>query len=70
MPRNPGTITRAPVLTLRAQEEGLTLCKAVAGLNAQSKGRRLGIFEEPKGAQEDKERKVRQPEETSSVQGA
>jgi hypothetical protein len=49
-------INRAPVMTLWAvvvaerldhdQEAALTLGKAVAGLNAQSKGRRLGIFEE------------------------
>ncbi len=47
-------INRAPVLTLWAtvvaerlgfnQSEALTLGKAVAGLTAQSKGRRLGIF--------------------------
>ena len=47
-------INRAPVLTLWAavvaerlgfdNEEALTLGRAVAGLNAQSKGRRLGIF--------------------------
>ena len=47
-------INRAPVLTLWAtvvaerlgysRDEALTLGKAVAGLNAQSKGRRLGIF--------------------------
>ena len=47
-------INRAPVLTLWAtivaeamgfgQDEALTLGKAVAGLNAQSKGQRLGIF--------------------------
>jgi len=59
-------INRAPVLTLWAtivaeklgfdSEEALTLGKAVAGLNAQSKGRRLGIFhpskEEPVRARE------------------
>lgn len=49
---------RAPVLTLWAavvaerlghdQDAALGLGKAVAGLNAQSKGRRLGIFEEAK----------------------
>jgi hypothetical protein len=49
------TINRAPVLTLwaavvaerlgYAREEALTLGKAVAGLNAQSKGRSLGLFE-------------------------
>src|SRR5205823_5952009 len=47
-------INRAPVLTLWAavvaerlgfdRKEGLSLGKAVAGLTAQSKGRRLGIF--------------------------
>jgi hypothetical protein len=71
------TINRAPVLTLWAvivaqqlgydQEAALTLGKAVAGLNAQSKGRRLGIFEEPKDAQEDKEPQAQQPGETSTV---
>jgi hypothetical protein len=59
MARNTVTVNRAPVLTLWAAvvaermgyawEEALTLGKAVAGLTAQSKGRRLGIFEEPKG---------------------
>jgi hypothetical protein len=49
-------VNRAPVLTLWAaivaerlghpRATALTLGKAVAGLNAQSKGRRLGIFEE------------------------
>ena len=49
-------INRAPVLTLWAavvaerlgndRDTALTLGKAVAGLNAQSKGRRLGIFKE------------------------
>jgi hypothetical protein len=51
-------INRAPVLTLWAAvvaerlghspDEALTLGKAVAGLNAQSKGRHLGIFHEVK----------------------
>ena len=50
---------RAPVLTLWAAvvaerlgyawDAALTLGKAVAGLNAQSKGRMLGIFGAPKG---------------------
>ncbi len=50
-------VNRAPVLTLWASVVAerlghphattLTLGKAVAGLNAQSKGRRLGIYEEP-----------------------
>jgi hypothetical protein len=70
-------INRAPVLTLWARvvaeqlgydhETALTLGKAVAGLNAQSKGRRLGIFEEPKDAQEDKEQKAQQPGEQFMV---
>jgi hypothetical protein len=59
-------INRAPVLTLWAavvaerlgfdRKEALSLGRAVAGLNAQSKGRRLGVFEphgeEPKKARE------------------
>ncbi|MHC5058184.1 MAG: hypothetical protein ACYTKD_26290 [Planctomycetota bacterium] len=52
------SINRAPVLTLWGavvaerlgfdRDAALTLGKAVAGLNAQSKGRRLGIFGTPK----------------------
>jgi hypothetical protein len=71
------TSNRAPVLTLWAavvaerlgydRDAALTLGKAVAGLNAQSKGRRLGIFEEPTDAEEDKEPKGRQPVEASMV---
>src|SRR4051794_16137780 len=48
------SINRAPVLTLWAtvvaerlgfrEDEALTMGKALAGLNAQAKGRRLGIF--------------------------
>jgi hypothetical protein len=54
MTREVVSVNRAPVLTLWAavvaerlgydHEAALTLGKAVAGLNAQSKGRRLGIF--------------------------
>jgi hypothetical protein len=63
-------INRAPVLTLWAKVvserlgydtgEALSLAKAVAGLNAQSKGRRLGIYGEPKeiGEAGSKERKA------------
>lgn len=50
-------INRAPVLTLwsvivaerlgYSHDESLSLGKAVAGLNAQSKGRRLGIYNKP-----------------------
>ena len=61
-------INRAPVLTLWAvvvaerlgydRDAALTLGKAVAGLNAQSKGRSLGIFKpSEKRAEKEKERK-------------
>jgi hypothetical protein len=60
-------INRAPVLTLWAavvaerlgydQETALTLGKAVAGLNAQSKGRKLGIYEEKTEEEKREERK-------------
>jgi hypothetical protein len=54
MPSKIITVNRAPVLTLWAavvaerlgfaRDEALSLGKALAGLNAQAKGRRLGIF--------------------------
>lgn len=57
-------INRAPVLTLWAaivaerlgydKKESLTFGKAVAGLNAQSKGRHLGIYKEK--AEEEKKK--------------
>lgn len=59
MPAQTVMINRAPVLTLWAavvaeqlgyeHNTALTLGKCVAGLNAQSKGRMLGIFGERKG---------------------
>ena len=62
-------INRAPVLTLWAavvaerlgydEETALTLGKAVAGLNAQSKGKKLGIYEE-KTEEEKKEDKKKE----------
>ena len=62
------SINRAPVLTLWAalvaerlgfdHDEALTLGKAVAGLNAQAKGRRLGIFK----PHEEKVHKAREKE--------
>ncbi|MBD3160994.1 MAG: hypothetical protein GF346_02405 [Candidatus Eisenbacteria bacterium] len=62
------TVNRAPVLTLWGSvvaerlghdtEAALTLGKALAGLNAQAKGRRLGIFKERK-AEDGKEAKRR-----------
>src|SRR5512134_1700010 len=58
-------INRAPVLTLWAvivaerlgydKKEALTFGKAVAGLNAQSKGKRLGIYEEKREEERAKE---------------
>ena len=61
-------INRAPVLTLWAavvaqrlgfaEDEALSLGKAVAGLNAQSKGRRLGIFK----PHEERAKKAREKE--------
>ena len=63
-------INRAPVLTLWAtvvaerlgydKETALTLGKAVAGLNAQSKGRRLGIYEEKSEEEKKKEGKKKE----------
>lgn len=60
-------INRAPVLTLWAavvaerlgydKDEALTFGKAVAGLNAQSKGRRLGIYEQKTEEGQSKEKK-------------
>src|SRR5438270_238676 len=60
------SINRAPVLTLWAavvaqrlgfdEDEALTLGKALAGLNAQAKGRRLGIFK----PHEEKAKKARE----------
>ena len=65
-------INRAPVLTLWAtivaerlgydHDTALTLGKAVAGLNAQSKGRRLGLFEEAKRSDDQSESKAQRPE--------
>jgi hypothetical protein len=67
MPNKKIKINRAPVLTLWAavvaerlgydEKTALTLGKAVAGLNAQSKGRRLGIYEEK--SEEEKEEQAR-----------
>src|SRR6266567_1409136 len=65
-------INRAPVLTLWAsvvaerlgfdEDEALTLGKALAGLNAQAKGRRLGIFK-PHEEKPTKARKKKHGEE-------
>ncbi len=62
-------INRAPVLTLWAAvvatclgfdwEEALTLGRAVAGLNAYSKGKALGLFEPTPEAVKEKRRQLR-----------
>jgi hypothetical protein len=71
MPNKKIKINRAPVLTLWAtvvaerlgydKDTALTLGKAVAGLNAQSKGRRLGIYEEKSEEEKKKEGKTLAP---------
>lgn len=72
-------INRAPVLTLWAtvvaerlgydEETALTLGKAVAGLNAQSKGRKLGIYEDKSGEEKEKESKrEKKPVETEFIE--
>lgn len=63
-------INRAPVLTLWAavvaerlgydEETALTLGKAVAGLNAQSKGKKLGIYEEKSEDEKTEDKKKEQ----------
>lgn len=65
------SINRAPVLTLwvavvatregYTYEEGLSFGKAIAGLMAQSKGRSLGIYEQP--AEEKREERKRERKE-------
>ena len=67
MANNKFPINRAAVLTLWAaivaerlghnKQEALTLGRAVAGLNAQSKGRRIGIYAEKTEEEKEKERK-------------
>jgi hypothetical protein len=75
---DPIKINRAPVLTLWAavvserlgydSDEALTLAKAVAGLNAQSKGRRLGIYtEQPEEEKPDRQRQRREEESFAVV---
>ena len=72
-------INRAPVLTLWAtivaerlgynKNESLTFGKAVAGLNAQSKGRRLGIYEEKSEDEKKEEKKNEEPVEFVELLG-
>jgi hypothetical protein len=71
-------INRAPVLTLWAavvakrlgysEETALTLGKAVAGLNAQSKGKKLGIYEEKTEEEKEKEAKKRKQLQTEFIE--
>ena len=71
-------INRAPVLTLWAtivaermgykKDEALTFGKAVAGLNAQSKGRKLGIYEEKSEEDKKEEKKKEKPAKTEFVE--
>jgi len=71
-------INRAPVLTLWAavvaerighnKNAALTLGKAVAGLNAQSKGRRLGIYEEKKDEDTKNEEKKKEPADLQFIE--
>ncbi len=73
MADNKITINRAAVLTLWAtivaerlghsKQEALTLGRAVAGLNAQSKGRRIGIY-----AEKTEEEKQREKKEAKAAQ--
>jgi hypothetical protein len=74
MPTRKIKVNRAPVLTLWAvvvaerlgydRLAALTLGKAVAGLNAQSKGRSLGIFK-PREKKAEEKKKRKQGEEFS-----
>ena len=71
-------INRAPVMTLWATvvsqrlgydpDEALTLAKVVTGLNAQSKGRRLGIYSEQPEEEKPERQRQRQLEEVFSVE--
>jgi hypothetical protein len=79
MPKKVIKINRAPVLTLWAaivaerlgydEETALTLGKALAGLNAQSKGRRLGIYEEKSEEEKKEARKKEKPVEFIQLLG-
>jgi hypothetical protein len=71
-------INRAPVLTLWAavvaerlgydSETALTLGKAVAGLNAQSKGKKLGIYTEPSAEEQERQAKKQKEVATEFVE--
>lgn len=71
-------INRAPVMTLWAavvaarlgydEDTALTLGKAVAGLNAQSKGKKLGIYEEKSEEEKEKETKKQKEDKTEFIE--
>ncbi len=71
------TVNRAPVMTLWAAvvaeqlgfdpDEALTIGKAVSGLNAQSKGQRLGIYDREMTDEARRQARERQPEEQYTV---
>ncbi len=77
MPKRKIAINRAPVLTLWAavvaersgydREAALTLGRGLAGLNAQSKGQRLGIYEKKKEESPGKEAKGEKGAQLESV---
>ncbi len=77
MPNRKIAINRAPVLTLWAAvvaarrgydwQEALTLGRGLAGLNAQSKGRRLGIYEAKAEKSSEKETKAKPLERQDAV---
>jgi hypothetical protein len=79
MDDNTVKINRAPVMTLWAavvaerlgfdEEESLSLGRGVAGLNAQSKGRRLGIFEPTKESGEQARQRERDEDFAVSLLG-
>lgn len=68
MAKNAVMVNRAPVLTLWAavvaerlgfeSDTALSLGKVLAGLNAQAKGRALGIYSPPKAGEGERPRKV------------
>lgn len=72
------SVNRAPVLTLWAavvaerlgykRDEALTLGRAVAGMNAQSKGRRLGILKPVERTAEEKEKRRAKIGEATLIQ--
>jgi hypothetical protein len=77
MATQPIQINRAPVLTRWAavvaerlgydRDAALTLGQAVAGLNAQSKGRRLGIIDESTEHDQTREQRTQKPPQPSVV---